>query len=348
MTAAIEKVLIVGPSWVGDMVMSQVLYRTLQQTRPGVILDVLAPAWSEPLVRRMPEVRRSIVMPLGHGELELRRRRRLGQALQGEKYTQAIVLPNSLKSALIPWFAQIPRRTGWRGEMRYRLLNDLRVLNAGALPLLAQRYLALGLPPSTVLPAHPPEPFLQVDSAVASQIARQFGFHPGMQSLALCPGAEFGEAKRWPAHYYADVARDYLSRGWQVVLFGSANDSELCEQVHRDSGAHEHCHNLAGRTSLDQVVDLLSLSTAVVSNDSGLMHIAAALQKPLLAIFGATSAAHTPPLNRSAAVLQSDIDCAPCFKRQCPLQHHRCMRDIKPALLVARLDALLAQGSGEQ
>jgi heptosyltransferase-2 len=348
MTSATEKVLIVGPSWVGDMVMSQVLYRTLQQTRPGVILDVLAPAWSESLVKRMPEVRRSIVMPLGHGELELRRRRCLGQALQDEKYSQAIVLPNSLKSALIPWFAHIPRRTGWRGEMRYGLLNDLRVLNASAVPLLAQRYLALGLPPATTLPLDLPEPLLQVDRAAAYQVARQFGLRPGMQSLALCPGAQFGEAKRWPAHYYADVARDYLSRGWQVVLFGSANDSEVCGQIHRDSGGHVHCHNLGGRTSLDEAVDLLSLSAAVISNDSGLMHIAAALQRPLLAIYGATSPGFTPPLSRSAAVLQSDIPCAPCFERECPLQHHRCMRDTKPAQLIARLDALLAIDSGEQ
>ena len=342
MPDAADNILIVGPSWVGDMVMSQVLYIHLQQSRPGVGIDVLAPAWSGPLLQRMPEVRRAITMPLGHGELGLVQRRRLGRELRAAHYDQAILLPNSLKSALIPFFARIPRRTGWRGEMRYILLNDMRTLDEQALPLMVQRFLSLGLDAGKTLPSTLPEPHLVVDPEAAEQCRSRVGLDRDLPILALCPGAEFGTAKRWPPRYYAELARDYLQQGWQVVLYGLANDRDVCEQIRRDSGEHALCHDLAGRTSLAEVVDLLSLSTAVISNDSGLMHIAAALQRPLLAIYGATSPDFTPPLSPLSTVLRSDIDCAPCFQRECPLGHHRCMRDLPPALAAAKLEALLA------
>jgi len=341
-TESAEKILVIGPSWVGDMVMSQVLYIHLRQSRPGVTIDVLAPAWSGPILQRMPEVNRALAMPLGHGELGLVKRRQLGRELRAAHYDQAILLPNSLKSALIPFFAKIPRRTGWRGEMRYGLVNDLRRLDAAALPLMVQRFIALGLDSDAPLPPHLPEPRLVVDPAAAEQCRDSVGLDPDLPILALCPGAEFGTAKRWPPGYYAEIARDYLQRGWQVVLYGSANDRDVCALIRCGSGEHIHCHDLAGRTSLAQAVDLLSLSAAVISNDSGLMHIAAALQRPLLVIYGATSPAFTPPLSPVSALLISDIDCAPCFERECPLGHHRCMRDTLPTLAAAKLEALLA------
>lgn len=341
MTESANRILVVGPSWVGDMVMSQVLYRWLQATHPGVAIDVLAPAWSGPLLQRMPEVKRAIVMPLGHGELGLGQRRRLGHELRREHYDQAIILPNSLKSALVPFFARIPRRTGWRGEMRYGLLNDLRILDPVALPLMAQRFLALGQEPSAALPVALPEPALSVVSADAMQTVHRAGLDTDRPTLALCPGAEFGAAKCWPAEYYAQVAQEYLSRGWQLALCGSENDRDICARIRRGSGNHVHCYDLAGRTSLSEVVDLLSLATAVVSNDSGLMHIAAALQRPLLAIYGATSPDFTPPMGVGSVVLQSQLDCAPCFQRECPLGHHRCMRDTSAQGVVTRLDELL-------
>ncbi len=343
MTDPVPKILIVGPSWVGDMVMSQVLYIYLQQSRPERLIDVLAPAWSGPILQRMPQVRRAIAMPLGHGELGLGRRRGLARELRAERYDQAILLPNSLKSALIPFFAGIPRRTGWRGEMRYGLLNDLRVLDEAALPLMVQRFAALGIDRGEPLPEPLPEPHLVVDPEAAQRCRQELGLIPGMPILALCPGAEFGTAKRWPPEYYAQLAREYLGRGWQVVLYGSANDGPVCAQIKRESGEHEHCFDLAGRTSLAQAVDLLSLSAAVVSNDSGLMHIAAALQRPLLAIYGATSPGFTPPLSAVSALQVSAIECAPCFARECPLGHHRCMRDTPPQLIAAKLEGLLAQ-----
>ena len=348
MTEPAVNILVVGPSWVGDMVMSQVLYIYLRQTRPGVTIDVLAPAWSGSILQRMPQVNRAITMPLGHGQLALGQRRRLGRALRAERYEQAIVLPNSLKSALIPFIARIPRRTGWRGEMRYGLLNDLRILHKPALPLMAQRFLALGMQPQVTLPQQLPEPSLAVDARAAQHSASRFGLDTTLPVLALCPGAEFGAAKRWPPQYYAEIARDYLQRGWQVVLYGSSNDRAVCAQIRRDSGEHAHCHDLAGRTALGEAVDLLSLSAAVISNDSGLMHIAAGLQRPLLVIYGATSPDFTPPLSPAAALLLSDIDCAPCFQRECPLGHHRCMRDTTPQMVAAKLEALLAASEAEQ
>ncbi len=321
--------------------MSQTLYRYLEQTRPGVCIDVLAPAWSRPILARMPQVRRAITNPLGHGELALGRRRQLGRELRAGRYRQAILLPNSFKSALIPFFARIPRRTGWRGEMRYGLLNDLRRLDEQALPLMVQRFVALGQDPGARIPDPLPAPRLVVDRSSAVECASRFGLEPEQPILALCPGAEFGGAKRWPAEHYAELAHDYLAREWQVILCGSENDRPVTSSIQRACAGNRRCVDLAGRTTLEEAVDMLSLATAVVSNDSGLMHIAAALSRPLVVVYGATSPRFTPPLNRNSAVIVSDIPCAPCFERECPLRHHRCMRDTAPARVAASLDDLL-------
>lgn len=324
------------------MVMSQVLYRLLQQHYPGIVIDVLAPAWSGPILERMPEVSATISLPVGRGEISLGARRALGKSLRPKKYDWAILLPNSFKSALVPYFARIPRRTGWRGEWRYGLLNDLRKLDEKALPLMIQRFAALGLPVGEPLPHPLPVPELSVDPVTAQQSREKFCLQPGKRVLALCPGAEFGGAKRWPEEYYAALAREYLARGWQVALFGSTNDQPVTAAIFAACGGHVDCIDLAGKTALAEAVDLLSASDAVVSNDSGLMHIAAALSRPLVVVYGATSPGFTPPLNPNAQVIVSDIDCAPCFQRECPLGHHRCMRDTQPSSVAGRLDALLA------
>ena len=341
MRVAASRILVVGPSWVGDMVMSQVLYRLLVDTRPGVEIDVLAPAWSEPILARMPEVRQALSKRIGHGEPALGRRWKLGRALRSEGYEQAILLPNSFKSGLIPFFAGISQRTGWRGEWRYGLLNDLRVLDASALPLMVQQFAALALEPGETLPSPLPTPRLVVDGEQAAACREKFGLLPQLPVLALCPGAEFGGAKRWPSSYYAELASTYLKRGWQVALYGSANDRGVTGEIAaacKDAGP---CYDLAGQTTLAEAVDMLSLSAAVVSNDSGLMHIAAALSRPLVVVYGATSPGFTPPLNENSAVIEPSIDCAPCFQRECPLGHHRCMRDTPAGRVAAKLDALL-------
>lgn len=324
-----NKILIVGPAWVGDMVMAQSLFKLLKSQQPQIQIDVLAPAWSLPLLARMPEVSSAIVMPLGHGQLELGQRRRLGKSLRAAQYGQAIVLPNSFKSALVPFFANIPKRTGWLGEMRYFVLNDARRLDKKKYPLMIEQFMALGLSPNAEIPKPYPLPALIIsrDSQAQALQTYQLNF-PERPVLALCPGAEFGPAKRWPENYYADVANQKLNEGWDVWIFGSAKDKPVADIIM--SLTQNRCVNFTGKTRLEEAVDLIALVTLVVTNDSGLMHIAAALHKPLIAVYGPTSAGFTPPLNQQATVLSLQLECQPCFQRECPLKHHRCMQELKP------------------
>lgn len=341
-----NRILVVGPSWVGDMVMAQSLFMALKAERPSARIDVLAPSWSRPLLDRMPQVAQAIDLPFGHGELGLRRRYALGRELRSGCYDQAIVLPNSFKSALVPWFAGIPLRTGWRGEMRSWILNDCRILDPHRLPLMVQRFLALALPATAELPMALPEPLpvprLQSDPARVSATLAAFALTQAPAVLALCPGAEFGDSKQWPAEHYAAVANAHLASGGQVWLFGSANDCVVTDTIAAQisTSARERCHNLAGRTSLAQAIDLLSVAGAVVSNDSGLMHIAAALHRPLVAVYGSTSAAFTPPLTDRVELLSTDIECRPCFKRSCPYGHKRCLTELSPARVIKALKRL--------
>jgi heptosyltransferase-2 len=322
-----SRILVVGPSWVGDMVMAQSLFMTLKQRRPEPAVDVLAPEWSEPLLARMPEVDCAVTMPLGHGQLQLGTRRRLGRSLGAGGYTQAIILPNSLKSALVPWWARIKRRTGYVGEWRWGLLNDARRLDRRRLPMTVQRFVALGLDRDAPLPPVP-QPHLQVRAEDVEQaLVRLQLVRPEQGLLALCPGAEFGPAKRWPAEHYAAVAHHYLDRGGAVWVFGSTQDAEVAQAVCDAAGG---CVNLAGRTRLEEAIDLMSLADAVVSNDSGLMHVAAALQRPLVAVYGSSDPAFTPPLSDRARVVRLGLDCSPCFKRECPLGHLNCLRRLEP------------------
>jgi heptosyltransferase-2 len=335
-----NKILVVGPAWVGDMVMAQSLFKLLKSRDPQCEIDVLAPAWSLPLLARMPEVADSIVMPLGHGQFELRKRYELGKSLREKKYTQSIVLPNSFKSALIPFFAMIPKRTGWLGEMRYFVLNDARRLDKQRYKLMIERFMALALPPDAPLPANYPIPSLE--SSETSQQQTLINHDVYMRDhpvLVLCPGAEFGPAKRWPENYYADVANQKLNEGWDVWILGSPKDMPVAETIM--TLTQHRCVNFTGKTRLEEAVDLLGLATAVVTNDSGLMHIAAALQKPLVAVYGPTSAGFTPPLNQQAKVLTLAIECQPCFQRECPLKHHRCMLDLKPQFVLDTLSQLV-------
>lgn len=333
-----NKLLVVGPAWVGDMVMAQTLFSSLKKSNPALAIDVLAPAWSEPLLERMPEVNKSHVMPLGHGELSLKKRYEMAKQLRSEYYQQAIVLPNSWKSALIPFWARIPKRTGWRGEMRYGLLNDVRVLDEKALPLMIERFMALAYSPKTTLPKPYPKPSLQVSPDKISEAIATHKLNHANPILALCPGAEFGPSKRWPAEYYGTVAKKYLQVGWQVWIFGSPKDTPVAQEIqqHVDNA----CVDLTGKTRLGEAIDLMSLASLVLTNDSGLMHIAAALDKPLVAVYGSSSPRFTPPLNDGAKMLKIDISCSPCFKRECPLEHLNCMRELSPSRVLNALEEI--------
>ncbi len=345
-----KKILIVGASWVGDMVMAQSLLILLKQQNPNAVIDVLAPAWSRPILVRMPEVNRAIDMPVGHGKLDWKVRRQLGHSLRQEKYDQAILLPNSLKSALVPWFAKIPQRTGWRGEMRYILLNDLRKLDKQKYPLMVQRFDALAYPAGAELPPPDqlPPPSLQVDDSRLPLLRQRFGLDPDRPVLALCPGAEFGPAKRWPEQHYAAVARQKIAEGWQVWLLGSAKDQVVAEDIRAllPEDLRSMARNLAGTTQLEDAIDLLAAANAVVSNDSGLMHIAAALNRPLVVVYGSTSPEFTPPLSSRVAILQIPVDCGPCFQRECPnprdgAEYMKCLLGLSPEQVLGALQQLV-------
>lgn len=322
-----NNVLIVGPAWVGDMVMAQTLFKLLIEREPELVIDVLAPASTLPLLSRMPEVRKSILAPFKHGEFNWRGRYDLARSLREEKYQQAIILTNSFKSALVPFWARIPRRTSWLGEMRFGLLNDPRYLDKVKQPLMIQRFAALGLPKDASLPATLPFPALQISKESVAQALAKVGMaFPQKPVLALCPGAEFGPAKRWPASYYAKVAQAKLAEGWDVWLFGGPKDRPVAAEIQAAAG--QACRDLTGQTSLTEAVDLLSLAHAVVSNDSGLMHVAAALKRPLVVIYGSSDPRFTPPLSQQVEILSLNLACSPCFKRECPLGHLQCLRDL--------------------
>lgn len=338
-----QRILIVGPSWVGDMVMAQPLFKLLKSQNPDSEIHVLAPAWTRPLSARMPEISDSIDMPIGHGKLLLRERYKLGVSLR-DRFDQAILLPNSLKSALIPAFAKIPQRTGWRGEMRFALLNDIRLLNKKTYPLMIERFLALGLPAGAKLPIPLPRPTLTIDQQRLPGLLHKIALNTDKPILALCPGAEFGSAKRWPEQHYAEVARQKIIEGWQVWIMGSEKDREVGGSIQQYLGEAQRteCKNLAGRTELAEAIDLLSMAGAVVSNDSGLMHIAAALDKPLVAVYGSTSPGFTPPLSEAVSIESIAVECGPCFKRECPLGHLQCLMDLPPQQVLQGLEKALA------
>ncbi len=326
------KILVVGPSWIGDTILAQPLFKLLHARHGDLALDVLAPEWTLPLLKRMREVRRIILSPFAHGDLKFSARRRLGHELRAEGYHQSIVLPNSFKAALVPFFADIPARTGFRGEMRWGLLNDVRSLDERALPLLAQRYAMLagaaGEPPASPLPALR----LEVDDDARAAALRRLGLAARQPAAALCPGAEYGPAKRWPPRHFAEFGRRLAARGLAVWLVGSAKDAALGAEITELGGGT--CLNLCGRTTLDEAIDLLASAKLVVSNDSGLMHVAAALGKPLIALYGSSSPAFTPPLASDAQILKLDLPCSPCFQRVCPLGHFNCMIRLTPQRVV--------------
>ena len=333
-------VLIIAPSWVGDMVMAQSLFMVLKAQDSERAIDVLAPGWTRVLLERMPEVREAVEMPLGHGEVKLLTRRRLGIALRAGHYRQVIVLPNSLKSALVPFWARIPLRTGYVGEMRQWLLNDCRRLDKQRLVMTVQRFTALALPDGTDLPGALPAPALVTNHENGYAALQRLDLDLGKKPvLALCPGAEFGAAKKWPEAYYAEVAREWLAQGWQVWLFGSVNDESVCDSI--NAQAHGRCENLAGRTRLEDAIDLLAMASFVVSNDSGLMHIAAALQRPMVAIYGSSDPGFTPPLSETASVERLGLDCSPCFQRECPLGHLNCLNELPPARIIAAMEEVM-------
>lgn len=330
------KILVVGPSWIGDMVLAQPMLKLLRARHGEPVIDVLAPGWTLPLVERMPEVRRAIDMPVGHGELRIAARWKLARGLRSEGYDQAIVLPNTFKSALVPLFAGIPVRTGYIGEARYALLTDARRPAPERLLQLAQRYGALALARGDTLRLPLPPLGLRVDDAARRALLDRLDLDGQRPAAALCPGAEYGPAKRWPARHFAELAQGIAARGCVVWLVGSPNDAQLGAEIARAAGGV--CRNLCGQTTLGEAIDLVSATAFVVTNDSGLMHIAAALGKPQVALYGSSSPEFTPPLSPNARIVKLELPCSPCFKRECPLGHFNCMNQLVPDRVLEEID----------
>lgn len=337
------RLLVVAPNWIGDALLAQPLLALLKSRHPGAGLDALAPAWTAPVLARMPEVDAVIPTRFEHGELALAARWRLGRSMRGA-YDAAWVLPNSLKSALVPVFAGIPKRVGFLGEQRYGLLNVVHRLDEPRLPLMADRYAQLAVAPGEAVPHPRPRTGLRVDAASRDAAVARLGLDLSRPVVAFCPGAEYGPAKRWPAEHFGALARRLGERGRQVWLFGSAKDRPVAADIIAAAPGAD-ITDLCGRTDLAAAVDLLSLACAVVSNDSGLMHVAAALGRPLVALFGSSSPAHTPPLDPRARLVWLKPECSPCYARECPLGHFRCMRELLPGRVLDELDALASAGA---
>ncbi|WP_416224124.1 lipopolysaccharide heptosyltransferase II [Thiohalophilus sp.] len=316
------------------MVMAQSLFMSLKQQRDDPLIDVVAPKWSLPLLARMPEVHEGIPLPVQHKELGLGKRRALGRALRAHKYDQAIILPRSYKAALVPWFARIPRRTGYRGEMRYGMINDIRRLDKRVLYRTVQRFVALGQPGDVDAAPAIPQPHLAVDSHNRQRCLEKLGLTTDKPIIAMMPGAEYGPAKRWPTDYFAELARQLVDRGKQVWVLGSHKEAPLGDAI----AVSDNIVNLCGKTELVDVVDLLSLCEQAVTNDSGLMHVAAASGSSVIAIYGSSDPNYTPPLTDRAQIIYQNLDCSPCFERECPLGHTNCLNDIKPDSILARIE----------
>ena len=311
------------------MVMAQSLFKTIRQRDDQAVIDVIGPAWSSPILARMAEVRNAITLPTSHGEWGIATRRKLGHALRSESYDKAIVLPRSWKSALVPFFANIPQRIGFHGEQRYLILSQRRKLDKKVLDQTVKRFVSLGLPEEQAYPPQQvPQPKLQVDKENQARLFQDLNLDKQRPAAALMAGAEYGPAKQWPLEHFHTLAKSLIEQGYQIWVLGGPKDSKDGDIIVKDLG--QFAYNLCGKTQLVDAIDLLAAAKLAVSNDSGLMHVAAAVGTRIHSIYGSTSELYTPPLTDNAVIHNLKLDCSPCFKRECPLGHTECLKNIHP------------------
>ncbi len=319
------------------MVMAQSLFIALKKIHPDSEIDVVAPAWSVPLLKRMPEVYRAIEIPVGHRQLKLLARYRIGKSLRDRFYDQAITIPRSFKSALIPFFAKAKRRTGYRGEMRFGLLNDIRRLDKMILKQTVQRYVALAMPDASILSVDAVDvafPSLNIDLQNQKYLQNKLNLKTDRPIVGFMPGAEYGLAKQWPVEYFRELAGLLNKDNIDVWVFGSKKEGELGEVIASDNS---NVTSLCGKTSMTDVIDLLALTSDTVTNDSGLMHVACATGRRVIAIYGSSDPKYTPPLSDNAVVVYKGLECSPCFKRSCPYGHTDCLKNILPLDIFKKL-----------
>ncbi|SOC83170.1 heptosyltransferase-2 [Ensifer adhaerens] len=331
-------ILIIGPSWIGDMVMAQALFKALKLSAPQSAIDVTAPAWALGVLARMPEVRNAIAMPFDHGEARLADRWRFGRSLKG-RYRSAYILPGSWKSALVPFAAGISERVGYLKEQRWGLLNRIVGLPAEQKKKTMATYQALADKRVFEDQARLLMPSLSIDQNNQKALLARFELSRGGFAI-LVPGAEFGPAKRWPARHFASLANDFMREGTKVVLVGSKKDSAAAMEI---QALAPDAIDLTGLTSIIDVVDLAAAARCVVANDSGLLHVAAAVGVPVVGVYGSTSARHTPPQSVRATTVSLNLPCSPCGKRTCPLGHLDCLEKLEPPLVAQALQNLEKQ-----
>lgn len=329
-----QRILIVGPSWVGDMVMAQSLFKTLKARQPDCTIAVLAPAWSQPILARMAEVDEAIALDVGHGEFGWQTRRQVARTLKG-RFERAIVLPRSWKSALVPFLARIPQRVGFTGEQRLVLLTERRKLDKSVLDQTVKRFVSLGLSANEARRGDfaIPYPQLTFDADNLTALKAEHGLGP-RPAIGMMPGAEYGPAKQWPLAHFRALAERLIAEGFEVRVLGGPKDIEAGESI---VAGLTHAHSLCGKTRLADAVDLLADCRQVVTNDSGLMHVAAAVGTRVQAIYGSSSPLYTPPLTNNAGIHTLALTCSPCFERTCPLGHTHCLNQLDPERLMQAL-----------
>jgi heptosyltransferase-2 len=337
------RTLVISPNWIGDAVMAQPLLRLLKQAHPERAIEVLAPPQVVPVWRRIREADHIMVTPFRHRALQLGERLRTARSLRQRGYDAAYVLPNTLKYALIPWLAGIPQRVGYKGEMRYGMINVMH--HDEPQRSMVPFYAALADAPAPAAPSGLPRPTLVVASEETEAICRRLEIARDRPLVAFAPGAEFGIAKRWPPAHYGELAARVVNTlpGVQVALLGSPNDRATCEQVQAYAGdASGSVLNLAGLTTLDEAIALTAQASAMVSNDSGLLHIASALNRPVIGLYGSTDPTYAPPLSAVSRTISLQLECSPCRKRECPLGHHDCMNKMSVERVWSELAPILA------
>ena len=337
------RTLIISPNWIGDAIMAQPLLQLLRRAHPGRPIDVLAPPSVAPVWRAMAEVDGVLETPFRHGPLQLGERWKYGRLLKQKGYVDAYVLPNTLKYALIPVFAGIATRVGYKGEMRFGLINRMHRDEVPPRPMVPF-YAALAGAPEAPLRADVPRPALRVEQAVIDAVGARVGIERARPVVAFAPGAEFGAAKRWPARHFAALAQAIRERdpGAQIALLGSPKDKQACDEIIAITGT-AGMFNLAGVTKLDEAIALIAGAAAVVANDSGLLHIASALNRPVIGLYGPTDPDHAPPFSDMARAMSLRLPCAPCRQRECPLGHHDCMEKMDAGQVWQALRPMVAR-----
>ena len=344
-------ILIIAPNWIGDAVMTQPLLASIKALYPDSTIDVLASTWVAPIYRACSQVNEVIDAKFEHKQLQLGLRKQLAKKIAAKQYQACFVLPNSFKSALIPWLANIPLRIGYRGEMRYGLIN-VSMDNPSKIdrPPMVEHYLALShlLNDADQNINQAITPHLNVSQSSRQSVESKLKsaniklLEPNAAIYVMCPGAEYGITKRWPTEHFAALASELISSNpsSHIILLGSQGDQALGQEIASEAEHASQIHNWCGSTSLDEAIALIGMSKAVISNDSGLMHVAAALKIPQVAIFGSSDPSHTPPMSDKAKVIWLNLPCSPCHKRECPLGHLKCLKDILPQQVLATLRTL--------